>query len=258
MPRAVFVLVALVVSGCVGAGCHRGPREEQRASGAPPTPPPAPPPPPPPMMEEVAVAGDLPAYALRNGRAHGRLYVFLAGMCAHPLGYTQSFQWAAAARGDLVAVQGDVPCSSDGALRRWSSDLIGTSRRIDAAIRAAGLDATREIVLIGYSQGAERSEHLAARWPDRYTRAVLIAGPIVPSPERLGRLRGAVLMAGDRDLQQPMLEGRRRLAAARVPALFVSLPGARHGDMGQTPEANMATAFDFLDQVPPSSPVAAP
>jgi hypothetical protein len=43
------------------------------------------------------------------------------------------------------------------------------------------------------------------------------------------------------------------LRRAGVRATFVSLPGARHGQMGEEPEMTMAEALDFMLEKPLSS-----
>jgi pimeloyl-ACP methyl ester carboxylesterase len=196
-------------------------------------------------MEEVAMPNDLPAWVLRGSKRHDARFVFLPGMCSHPLGYAQSFQYAAAERGDLVTLQGDLSCGGD-AYRRWSYDLSALTRRLDAVLAAAAIPA-EGLTLIGYSQGAELAERLAARDPRKFTRVVLIGSPIVPSPQHLGHTEGAVLMAGTRDAQANMQEGLRLLRGAGIPATFLSIPGARHGEMGTQPEATMGEAFAWLD-----------
>jgi pimeloyl-ACP methyl ester carboxylesterase len=202
-------------------------------------------------MEELAIQNDLPAWVLRGAKRHDARFVFIPGMCAHPLGYAESFEDAAAAHGDLVTLQGDVSCG--GPFRRWSSDLGAVARRIDAVLAAAQIPAER-LTLVGYSQGAAIAERLAARDPKKFARVVLIASPIVPSPERLGRVEGAVLMAGTRDAQTNMKEGLRLLRGARVPVTFESIPGARHGEMGTEPNVTMGRAFDWLEDVRRDAP----
>src|SRR5689334_15937269 len=51
-------------------------------------------------VETVPIANDLPAFVLRAASSPkaGRPMVFVPGMCAHPVGYVQSFQGVAAAR----------------------------------------------------------------------------------------------------------------------------------------------------------------
>jgi pimeloyl-ACP methyl ester carboxylesterase len=197
---------------------------------------------------DVPVPGDRPAVVVRGAREHRKTMLFIPGMCVHPGGYVMSFQYAAAARGELIAVQGDVSCGGDGAMRRWSYDLEAMNRRIDAAFAAAGLGEPHDVIMIGYSQGAERAEKLVGRWPAKYSRAVLIASPVAPSPQLLGRAKAVALMAGTNDIAQ----GTMRAAVAPlqrggVSAAYFPIPNARHGQMGDTPEETMRRALDFVE-----------
>lgn len=197
--------------------------------------------------EELEVPDDLSAFVVRGARSHAMKMVFVPGMCVHPGGYVMAFQHTAAAHGDLLAVQGDVSCGGDGSARSWSSDLSAMDRRITAAFEAAGLGPTRDVVVIGYSQGAERAEQLVARWPEKYSRAILMASPITPSTKRLARAKGVVTMAGTFDISRPRMKAAvGQLERAKVPALYVELPNARHGGMGDAPETSMASALEFL------------
>lgn len=197
---------------------------------------------------DVPVAGDLPAVVVRGAREHRRTMLFVPGMCVHPGGYVMSFQHAASARGELVSVQGDVSCGGDGTMRRWSYDLEAMDRRIDAAFAAAGLGEPRDVIVIGYSQGAERAEKLVARWPAKYSRAVLIASPLTPSPRLLRRARGVALLAGTLDGSRESMRGAvEPLRRAGVLAAYFPIVGARHGEMGKTPEDTMRQALDFVE-----------
>lgn len=208
----------------------------------------APPDPGPVRTVDVDIPGDLPAVVVRGAREHRHMMLFVPGMCVHPGGYVMSFQHAAAARGDLVAVQGDVSCGGDGVARRWSNDLDAMDRRVDAAFVAAGLGPPRDLIVIGYSQGAERAEKLVARWPAKYARAVLVASPITPARERLRGARAVATMAGTFDIsRERMRSAAASLDRAGVPAAFFTLPNAHHGQMGDTPEASMREALDFVE-----------
>jgi pimeloyl-ACP methyl ester carboxylesterase len=171
--------------------------------------------------------------------------VFLHGRCAHAQGYVQAFQFAAATRGSVVAPQGDIAC--EGAYRRWNVDPVLQDRRIEAAFRAAG-DAgpLEDMVVIGYSQGEVLAEQLAERFPSRYTRAVLMGAPAVPSVTRLRRLRACVMVSGERDARDLMKEGARRLQAAGVPSTYVEMPRALHNQMIEG-ERTMEEVFGWLD-----------
>ncbi len=199
-------------------------------------------------VETVPVAGDVPAFVLRGARGPAAM-VFLHGMCVHGLGYVQAFASAAASRGTVIGLAGDVSCG--GPWRMWGPDVAGLDRRIEEAFRAAGrpLEPGEEVVAMGYSQGATRAEALAARFPGRYTRVVLMGGPTAPSVARLRGVKSAVMMAGERDRQDLMKAGARALTAAGVPATYIAFPGAAHGSMGSQPgdaERVMEQAFAWL------------
>jgi predicted esterase len=233
-------------AGAASAGSNPAlPPDSNAASNAAPPEPPAPPPPA--VVETVSVPDDLPAFVLRGGRGDARM-VFLHGMCGHGLGYVQAFQDAAAEHGTVIGLQGDLSCG--GPWRQWSGDVEGLHRRIDAAFRAAGFEgAGDDVVIMGYSQGATRAEALAARHPERYTRVVLMGAPTTPSAARLKQVRGAVMMAGERDRQDHMKAAARALSAAGVAVTYIPLPGATHGSLGATPgdgERVMKKAFDWL------------
>jgi pimeloyl-ACP methyl ester carboxylesterase len=186
-----------------------------------------------------------PTFVLRGGPAGPERLVFLHGMCAHALGYAQAFQFSAARRGKLVAPQGDKACR--GPWASWSDDLETLNARIVNAFHRLGqTDPIEDIVIIGYSQGALRAEELARRWPERYTRLVLIASPRVASPRGFERVRSTVMMAGERDRQDLMKQSARALVQAGIPSTFMVIPEATHGAMGPTPEKTMGDVLDWV------------
>jgi pimeloyl-ACP methyl ester carboxylesterase len=197
-------------------------------------------------IEAIDDAAATPTFVMRGGpRGPGRL-VFLHGMCSHGLGYAQSFQSSAARIGTLVAPQGDVPCPEK-PLAKWSRDIDGLDTRIVGAYRALGeAGLIDDIAVIGYSQGASRAEALARRFPERYTRLVLIGAPEVPNPKGLSGVRAAVMMAGERDNQELMQEGAATFRGAGIRTIFQSIPDARHGEMGPEPEETMGRALEWL------------
>jgi pimeloyl-ACP methyl ester carboxylesterase len=195
-------------------------------------------------MEELADTSPS-IYVLRGAHAGNAPIVVLHGMCSHALGYAQSFQWSAAKKGIIVAPQGDRPCG--GPWASWSLDIAALDERVRLAFRALGVpEPLRDVTVVGYSQGASRAEALARKWPERYSRLVLIAGPDAPSARGLGTLRAAVMMAGERDRQDLMKKGLAAFRAAGIPATFQVIPGARHGEMGPNPESTMGSALDWL------------
>ncbi len=196
-------------------------------------------------MELVDVPGDYRVLALRGPHSRRLAMVYLHGRCVFPGYYVDSFIKTAAERGDLVALQGDVSCGGD-FVNEWSLDIAKLDRRIDEAFARANV-VSREIVLIGYSQGADRAEALVARYPHKYKAVILIASSSPPSPVRLKTVRAAALMAGTRDIQTNMQAGLVALKAARIEATFIPLPDAWHGHMGSEPEVSMKRALDFVD-----------
>jgi predicted esterase len=196
-------------------------------------------------MEALDPKASPPTFVMRGGpRGPGRL-VFLHGMCGHGLGYAQAFQFSAAARGTLIAPQGDVSCG--GVWSKWSADTAALDARIVAAFRALGDDQPiTDVVIMGMSQGATRAVALARKYPERYTRLIAMAGPTLVTSSGLSGLRAAVFMAGARDRQDLMRGSERSLAANGIPATFILIPQATHGAMGPTPEKTMAEALSWL------------
>jgi pimeloyl-ACP methyl ester carboxylesterase len=197
-----------------------------------------------------------PLFVMRGEpRGPGKL-VFIHGICGHGLGYAQSFARSAARHGTLIAPQGDRPC--DGTpLAKWSLDTAALDARIVSGFHALGFaDPIEDVTAIGYSQGANRAEALARKWPARYNRLILIAGPTKVSPYGLG-VRSAVMMAGTLDRQDIMQASSKAFIAAGRRARYIALPNARHGAMGDTPEATMGAALDWLYAEPSTSAGAA-
>lgn len=204
--------------------------------------------PPPPVVEvvQIAMPKDLPIYPVHGARTHRNKAVMLAGMCSNPAWYLNTFTEAAAAYGDFVGLQGDVACG--GVATKWSSNSPLIERRMARAFDEAGMGELQDVTVVGYSQGAERAEWLAAYDPKRFTRFVLIGGPITPSPERFAHAHAVVLMAGSNDLQTLMRDGADRLRTAGIPATFMVLPGARHGEMGPEGQEMMGKALAWLEE----------
>lgn len=197
-------------------------------------------------IEPLNATDALPTYVMR-GEPHGSAkMVFIHGVCGHALGYAQSFVASAAKYGVLIAPQGDVPCMPGSPLAKWSMDTTALDARIVAAFRALGSAAPElDIALIGYSQGAMRAETLARRWPKRYTRLILIAGPTKVSPYGLS-VESALMMAGTLDRQELMQSSANGFKAAGRRARYMQLPNGRHGSMGDAPEQTMDAALGWL------------
>lgn len=175
----------------------------------------------------------------------GRL-VFLHGMCGHGLGYAQSFQKSAAKRGTLIAPQADIICG-DGPGAKWSMDVAALDARIVEAFRKLGHpEPIDDICVIGMSQGATRAAALARTFPERYTRLISMGAPTAVKTAGLETLSAAVMMVGERERRDLMLESERALRAKGVPATSLVIEGAEHASMGAQPEKTMDAAFGWL------------
>jgi hypothetical protein len=217
-------------------------------------------------IEELAVEGDLPIYVVRGNDGKIARTVFLTGSCTTPVTYLTALRNAAAAHGGMIALQGDTLCR-DGT-RRWSPDTPGISARIDVALLAAGAiagdgdgdgdgdddgDSGAGVTVVGYSQGAERAEWLAHQFHAKYTRFVLLAGPIVPAPNRFSGARAVALLAGYGDVRENMAVGAKKLRRANVPAIYLELPGSgHHGELSPASDAVVSSALAWVLAAPPN------
>lgn len=200
---------------------------------------------PPLTATEVPVPGDLPAFVVTGPLGACPRMVFLHGMCGHGLGYVQAFTRTAREHGGVLGLQGDVPCGADRVFSKYSPDVDEQDGRIRNALAACGGEA-EDLVVIGYSQGAYLAERLAERWPERYSRLVLLGAPTTPSAARLRGIRGAVMISGELDATYRMKEGASGLLAAKIPAVYREMPGAHHGALPDA-ERVMDEALDWLD-----------
>lgn len=200
-----------------------------------------------PLRVEPLDPNEKPPVFVLKGRSigPGRL-VFLHGMCGHGLGYAQSFQGSAAKRGTLIAPQADVTCG-DGPGAKWSMDVRALDQRIVEAFRRLGhSEPIDDICVMGMSQGATRAAALAQMFPERYTRLVSMGAPTAVKTAGLGKLRAAVMMVGERERRDLMLESERALRAKGVPATSLVIEGAEHASMGAHPEKTMDAALEWL------------
>lgn len=186
-----------------------------------------------------------------GGRGARRVLVYLHGRCDLP-GDAAAFVASATAQGHLVAPEGDEPCPG-GKGTAWSSSVDRVQQRIDEALNAAentgGLGASwdrNDVVLIGYSQGADRAENLAAKFPGRYRRVVLLGAPDAPSARALAGTTAVALLAGERDRRDLMMQGEASLRQAGKRVKFWLLPGAEHGDFGPQGNQVMGEALAFV------------
>lgn len=181
-----------------------------------------------------------PTFVLR-GRSRQPI-VFLAGLCGHAQYYVQSFQESASRLGTVVAPQGEILCGT-GPYSTLSGDIKKLNQRIIDAFATLAIPEVRDVVVIGYSLGASHAMALARLYPERYTRLVLIAAPAAPTPWGLKGVKRTVMLAGSRDRKDLMRHGVTSMQRANIPSMFLELPGAYHGQMGDEAERVMAEAL---------------
>lgn len=255
----VFGAVAALVSLAVFSGCATEPVGKVRR--APPlpalqmpavqlavrTPAPA-------SVHALTVPGDLPAMVVEGAEtattdARAPKIVFLPGMCSNAAGYLWTFPEAARAAGGVLAIDGDEPCPGVKNFHTFSWDAEKQHRRIEAALARAGTANDAPITLIGYSQGAVFAEKLAAKYPERFHKIVLIGAPLDPVASHFAASEAFVTMSCALDVRARMKKAAQGVAARGVPATYVEMPGCAHGAVGDG-EAKFAEVFAFLRQAP--------
>lgn len=195
------------------------------------TPPKAPPAPPEPAKVETLVVGDdLPVSLVRGADGPPQI-VFLPGLCSNANAYLQGFPEAAKAAGGVVAIDGEKPCAPG--FRSFIRNPPKQHARIQAAFRAAGLASMPAggITIVGYSQGASIAEDLVEKYPDVYTRVVLMGSPRDPAVQRIKGVRRAGTMSCSLDVPGRMKQGAKKIEAAGVPARYFEMPGCTHGNL---------------------------
>jgi pimeloyl-ACP methyl ester carboxylesterase len=173
--------------------------------------------------------------------------VFLPGLCSNANAYLQGFPGAARDHGGIVAIDGDVPCAGSPGFRSFSRDAERQHERIEAALAAAGVQAIpgEGLTIVGYSLGATIAERLAQRWPERYTRVVLLGSPADPKVESVRSARAVATMSCSLDVPARMRDGARRIEGAGVPSAYFEMPGCTHGNLAEG-ERVFGEVFDWL------------
>jgi pimeloyl-ACP methyl ester carboxylesterase len=205
-------------------------------------------------VHALTVPGDLPAMVVEGAEtastdARAPKIVFLPGMCSNAAGYLWTFPEAARAAGGVLAIDGDEPCPGVKNFYTFSWDAEKQHRRIEAALARAGTANDAPITLIGYSQGAVFAEKLAAKYPERFRKIVLIGAPLDPVASHFAASEAFVTMSCALDVRARMKKAAQGVAARGVPATYVEMPGCAHGAVGDG-EAKFAEVFAFLRQAP--------
>jgi pimeloyl-ACP methyl ester carboxylesterase len=209
----------------------------------------------PPPRSEGILTVDVPGeprdpYVVDGNPSVRRPIIYLHGMCADPKEDLDAWGNIAKQHGTIIAVMGDVKCTDRPGLK-WSMDAGAIDARIDTAVKtvseARGVPLEPgEMVVIGESMGAARAELLAATYPDKYTRLVLVGSPRTPSAQKLRGVKAVANLAGEKEPQSAMKNGTRALANAGTPTRFWELPEAKHGDYGPDGERIMNEALAFV------------
>lgn len=201
-----------------------------------------------PVGEDIAVPGDRPVYVLPGESGDPRVIVYLHGMCGD-VAAADYFRGAARAHGTLISLRGDTPCAGD--RFKWRDDPTRIQERLRAAVASVGQAkqtplSLNDAVLFGYSQGADRAEKLAGRYPKQYRRVVLGGPPLKASPLRLFGAGRVAILGGELETTDNMRAGAEALQAAGIACRFFTLDCAYHGYYGTRAEAQLAEVLDWV------------
>ena len=212
--------------------------------------------PPTPEIVSLSIEGDRAVEVVLGPEDNPNVIVYMHGVCGDPLAF-RAWAGAAAQVATLVSLRGDDPCAKRRGRTKWSWDAPRIDRRIQRAVRAvdelrrerspkAVPSSADDVVLVGYSQGAYRAELLASRYPSRYRRVALIAHPKEPQASWLGKAERVLLVAGERDIRQPMRDARDQLKRLGREVIYRELPEARHGEYGPRAAEIMGPSLSWL------------
>lgn len=202
-------------------------------------------------IREVRVPGDA-SILVAPGETPTPI-VYLHGRCGDPTAF-RAWAQAGVKFGTILSIKGDQKCKAGGRTK-WTEDGAKLDRRITQAIEAVekelgiDLDAERRLV-VGYSQGALRAELLGTKFPKRYPRTVLIAGPRAPRPTSLVRSEAVLLVVGDHDAREHLSEAATKLTRAGRAVRYLELPGARHGEYGTDAPRVFSEGLSWLVETP--------
>ena len=179
-----------------------------------------------------------------------RPIVHLHGMCSEPRSDLEAWASSVSEHGTIIGLEADAACPN-GNGRTWTTDPAAIDARLTEAItavnQARGLSLEpSELVLIGESMGAARASALASRFPEKYTRLVLVGSPETPSAKDLGSAKAVALLAGEKEPQEKMRQGTAGLEKAGLKARFWELDDATHGTYGPNGARSMSEAVAFV------------
>jgi hypothetical protein len=201
-----------------------------------------------PLGIDLPVDGDRPVYVLPGDPGDPRVIVYLHGMCGDVTA-ADFFREAVRAHGTLIAVRGDTPCAND--RFKWRDDASKIQERVLAAFKRVNAERGGELslehaLLFGYSQGADRAEKVAARFPQQYPRLVLGGPPLKASPIRLARAQRVAILGGELETTENMRAGLDALRGAGIASRFFTLECAYHGYFGIHAETQLGEVLDWV------------
>ena len=201
-----------------------------------------------PVGVDLPVEGDRPVYVLPGRPGDPRVIVYLHGMCGDVTA-ADYFREAVRAHGTLIALRGDTPCAGD--RFKWRDPPSRIQERVVAALARVNADRAGELtldhaLLFGYSQGADRAEKLAARFPKVYRRVVLGGAPMKASPTKLAHADRVAFLGGELETTETMRAGFFALQGAGIASRFFTLECAYHGYFGIHPEAQLSEALGWV------------
>ncbi len=203
----------------------------------------------PPAPRFIAVSGDVPAWVAPGYGESTRVIVYLHGLCGDPI---RASEWARSAQrfGTLISLRGDTKCKTSFG-HFFRSDPTYLDYRIKKAIRSVSSVLERsldeeDVVLVGYSQGAERAEDLGWLFSGRYSRIALMSGPSAPHADKTAKLDALAIVRGGKEYQKTYREAAIHIDRAGIPTRFFQLPGAVHGEFGRDAPRVMNELFEHL------------
>jgi predicted esterase len=201
-----------------------------------------------PLGEDLDIPGDRAAYVLPGNPGDRRVILYLHGMCGDVTA-PDYFREALRARGTLLALRGDTHCA--GVRYKWRDDPARIRERVIIALKRLNqahgselsLDGT---ILFGYSQGADRAEKLAHRFPKLFPRVVLGGPPMRASAIRLASARRVAIFGGELETTETMRAGAEALQGAGIACQYFTLDCAYHGYYGTRAEEQLAEVLDWV------------
>ncbi len=176
------------------------------------------------------------------------MIVYLPGMCGDVTA-ADYFREAVRDHGTLIAVRGDTPCEKG--RFKWRDDASKIQTRIRAAFKRVNALHGGELkldqaLLFGYSQGAERAEKVAQRYPQQYPRLVLGGPPMKASVVRLAHAQRVAILGGELETTENMRMGVDALQTVGIACRYFTLECAYHGYFGTSAETQLSEVLDWV------------